>query len=274
MNVLITGSTSGLGLKIKEDLANNKKIKKIICIGRNHIGTKLSNAGFKKKIIKIKCDLSEKKNIDNILEKINFIKKIDVLINNAGVILFNKQKNSLKINKLLFINFIAPVYLIKILKKKILNSKKKLVINIVSHANDVNIDNEQIYNFSDCSLNPWLDYKKSKFYLIVYTFLLKQFSQKLNCICINPGRISTSFGKDNLFIGKIIYLYNFFFGINPKKISKKIVNIILNKKKYKKTYYNFYNNKQFSYNFKKKKIIIKILKKLSVILKSNIYNLN
>ena len=61
MNVLITGSTSGLGLKIKEDLANNKKIKKIICIGRNHIGTKLSNAGFKKKIIKIKCDLSEKK---------------------------------------------------------------------------------------------------------------------------------------------------------------------------------------------------------------------
>ena len=114
------------------------------------------------------------------------------------MITINRQLNSLNINKIFFINFIAPIYLILKLKNKIYKSKKKLIINIVSHANNVNLQNlkkKDLYNND----NSWEQYKRSKFFLILFTYFFNSFN-KIQCICINPGRIRTYFGKDSFFL--------------------------------------------------------------------------
>ena len=265
MNILLTGATSGLGLNLVKNLIKKKQIKKIICLGRDFSKIQYLKGQFKKKIIFAKCDLSEKRNIDKIIKKLKFISTIDILINNAGMITINRQLNSLNINKIFFINFIAPIYLILKLKNKIYKSKKKLIINIVSHANNVNLQNlkkKDLYNND----NSWEQYKRSKFFLILFTYFFNSFN-KIQCICINPGRIRTCFGKDSFFlIRKIYYLYNYIFGKNPSKISIKITRIIF-KKDHKTIYYNFHDKKKFYYDKKKKEVIKNVLNNLSTIFK-------
>ena len=265
MNILLTGATSGLGASLVQIFNKNKNINKIICLGRSFSKIKKITKNDKK-IIYIKCDLSEKKNIDLALLKIKNVKTIDILINNAGTIFLKKEHNSENIEKTMFVNFLAPVYFVHKLIKKISKSNNKLVVNIVSHAH--NVKKIKSDNFIYKNMNNWEIYKRSKFYLILFTFLLQlSTKKKINCICINPGRIKTSFGKDVKIINKIIYIYHFLFGKKTSVIASEINKILFSFSNSRKIYYDLQSNQKTKFTKSKKNTIVKIIKRALYILK-------
>ena len=93
-NFLITGGTSGIGYNCIKYIAKDHNNKVLIISSNQEKGKlaveKLIQFSKNKNIIFLQCDLSSIKETKNLVYK-NEIFKIDVLINNAGAIYFNKQ---------------------------------------------------------------------------------------------------------------------------------------------------------------------------------------
>jgi NAD(P)-dependent dehydrogenase (short-subunit alcohol dehydrogenase family) len=92
--IIVTGSRRGIGKAFAEEFTKEGAIVYAISKSFSRINNEREN-----NLHKIKCDLKNKKEFENICKKIfETHKKIDVLINNAGISLpqKNKEKYSLK----------------------------------------------------------------------------------------------------------------------------------------------------------------------------------
>ena len=218
---LITGATSGLGKKISIKLSEEGY--KLILVSRSKFKLRdLSKKIINKKTKFFAVDLS------NIQEVKRFVKKIssvDILINNAGDFYFKKEKNQMKFNKTMILNYYTPYYLIYklIINKKI---KKKLVINISSRAllrSKISIS--KINNLA--KYNGWEIYKFSKLLMFIMSNYFSKFSHNVQFVSLDPGRMRTNFGSSNFFlIRNLVKLYLFLFGQNPNKVVSKLLNYI------------------------------------------------
>tara|TARA_B000000532_G_scaffold126421_1_gene101284 strand:+ start:159 stop:824 length:666 start_codon:yes stop_codon:yes gene_type:complete len=150
--VTITGSNGSLGLALAKKFFNKnyslilhsrKKNKKILAF-------KNKNNNF------IYGNLEKIETIKKICKKINGYDS-NIIINNAGIYL-NKSFNKIKINeikKIIDINFLSNIYLLKNLK--ISKEKKYLIININSIAGVSGTANETIYSASKHALKGFFD---------------------------------------------------------------------------------------------------------------------
>lgn len=209
MNIIITGVTSGLGEALvhefQKDIGTN-----IIGIYKNKKKLNFSN----KKIFLFKCDFSNKTNVKNLIKKLKKFGKIDCIINNhasLGNVNYNPKK-------LFFVNYCSIEYFTLKMFNNIKKSRRKLVINISSHAHK-NITKERKFY----GLTNWDIYKLSKLSLILFSKELANLG--LNSISINPGRMKTNFGSSH-YLNFFIRFYLFLFGKNPTKIAEKIYKII------------------------------------------------
>ncbi len=239
MNIVITGVTSGLGKALVNQFQKDIKIN---IIGTYRSKQKLSLS--KKKIFLFKCDFSSEKDVKNLIKKIKKFGKIDCVINNHAS-LGNLDYNP---KKLFFLNYCSIEYFILKIFKNIKKSKKKLVINISSHAHKNISVEKKIYELSN-----WDIYKLSKLSLILFSKKLSNLG--LNSISINPGRMKTNFGSSH-YLSFFIWLYLFLIGKNPEKIAEKIYKIIKNNNFKNGCYYsNFKINKFPTLNKKLKNYI-------------------
>ena len=90
LNILLTGSTGGIGGAILNKLLENKA--KVIATGTNEKKLDIIKKKFTDVIVK-KFDITNHETIQDFIEECNeiFQKKIDVLINNAGITNDNLQ---------------------------------------------------------------------------------------------------------------------------------------------------------------------------------------
>ena len=116
-NILITGGTSGIGFNAAKNLVTDP-INNLIIIGNNK--TKGENAhknllkiSENKNVSYLTCDLSSLKEIKKFFE-INKLPKLDVLVNNAGAVFFNKTFSSEKIEKTFALNHLGYFFFTKI----------------------------------------------------------------------------------------------------------------------------------------------------------------
>ena len=255
---LITGATSGLGEALSKKLATKNYNLILVSRSKNKLQS-LSQLLNKKNIKYISVDLSQ---IENIKKNINKIGEVDILINNAGNFYFKKEKN--KINKTIMLNYFIPFFFIKkfILSKK--NKKRKLVINICSHSiKRASIPISKINELEN--YNGWQIYKFSKLLLLLLTNFLSKKNTNIDFYSFFPGRMKTGFGSENnILIKNITKVYLKILGTSPDLIANKIIKIIENKIKKKKT--NFEKQILNNYSAKIQKELyfktIKILKKV------------
>ena len=216
MNIVLTGGTSGLGLRAAEVLG--KEIKnKIILIGSNKQKGETSVRNLIKEtsnnnISFIQCDLSSISEIKSLADKLRKF-KIDILINNAGALFFSRKESVDKIEKTFALNHLSYFILTNILLKYKVIKARGRIVNVASGAHrGVKLDFTNLE--MKTNYNGWIAYKKSKLCNILFTKKLSELikKNKMTVNCLHPGFVKTQFGKNNSGLASLAikFLMNFF----------------------------------------------------------------
>ena len=187
----ITGVARGIGKAISERFAK-EGYNLIINYKENDIRAKEIKKQLEEKfeieVMIIKTDLSKEESINNMIDEIyKKYSKIDVLVNNAGVVI-DKEFTERSVDdwkETLSVNLIAPFVLTKLIGKKMYKEKSGVIINI-SSTNGLNT----YYPLS-------VDYDASKSGLISLTYdSAVEFAPYVRVNCIAPGWVNTEMNKD------------------------------------------------------------------------------
>lgn len=222
--IIITGATSGIGYEAAKHLAN-AGAKTIVILGRtvNEASTKLKEELPNKftcfKFVSM--DLSSLANVKRAAEDVLVLpetEKIDILINNAGIMAIPKSfsKDNIEmqfqvchVGHQLFTNLLLPR-----LKSSIDNtnnsSNKPRIVNLSSMAHYLFRDEKQGIFFDDLNAvkyyHPWLRYGQAKLANILHAKHLQKIldndNTNINTVSLHPGVIkSTNLMRDISFCG-------------------------------------------------------------------------
>lgn len=187
--VLITGASRGLGASIAKLFANHNYNIILNYNNSEEEALKLTQElNQYTEVLPIKADITNEEEIKNMVNTgINIFKKIDVLVNNAGIAIDTTFEDKTKENfiKTLDTNLISPFLVSKYVGEHMLNEKQGCIINISS-----NTGLESYYE-------EGLDYDASKAGLISLTHnLALHFAPYIRVNCVAPGWINTEMNKE------------------------------------------------------------------------------
>ena len=232
-NCIITGGTSGLGLNLVKKFIKNNFFVHIIAKDKKK-ADKLMKYLNRETLSAFKfyyADISEKNQLNHVLNKIKKLDKIDVLINNAGAMFLNKELNSSGLENTLAVNYLSHFFLTTSLINLIIKNEKARIINISSNLHKFASLRIGDLNFTK-KYNGWIAYNNSKLMNLLFNYKINRlYKGKINCYAINPGWLNTNFGNNNKSISR--YLLSFIrraFAKNPNKITNKIFDICTNDK--------------------------------------------
>ena len=191
MNVLVTGSSRGLGKSIILEYAKNGNDVIINYNNSKEEALELKHyveSTYRVKALVIHCDISKESDIDNMINEIyKELGHLDILVNNASIALDQdfelKTKNDFM--KTLEINLVGTYLLSKKIGLKMLKVKSGNIMNISST------------NGLETTYPESIDYDASKAGIISLTHNLANYFApyiRVNCIC--PGWINTDMNKD------------------------------------------------------------------------------
>lgn len=190
-NVLITGGTRGIGEAISREFAKKGYDLIINYVNSNEKAQNLKQELEKEyniKVLPIQTDISNEIAIKNMVDTaIKEFGKIDVLVNNAGIVIDKEFEDRTveEWKKTLDINLIAPFVLTKLVGKEMMKQKSGAIINI-SSTNGINT----YYPTS-------VDYDASKSGLISLTYdSAVQFAPYVRVNCVAPGWVNTEMNKE------------------------------------------------------------------------------
>ena len=185
---IITGASTGIGKHMGIELSKNDYT--VILISRNI--NKLNNVKniidkLGKKCVIIESDISKESSINYIFDKINSFNNIDILINNAGLGIFNKIDNisyedwDIQMNTNLKASFMMTKNIVPIMKKN--NNGKIVFINSVAGLKG--------YPYSSA-------YVASKYGLRGFSSSIREELREYNIkvISVHPGAVDTPFWNE------------------------------------------------------------------------------
>ena len=147
--ILITGASRGLGLALAKKWQGDNKI---IAVSRTTSTEFDSNVHF------YSCDFGDEKELINTFQKITKdFPKIDLLINNAGVLTtaplgIMKTEN---ISRMIDINLKAPILISKIIFRKMMLAKSGQIINVLSMATRLCVVGDSVYSATKSGLEAF-----------------------------------------------------------------------------------------------------------------------
>jgi len=209
-NCLITGATGGIGKEISIQLA--KKSCNLFLTGKNQKKLKLLKQYLNKTYenITVECkdgDLTNFSDIKNLIESVrtNF-KKIDILINSAGIFMIKPLQNCDHIDyqTIFSLNVRAPFLLSKEFFHDMKNNNWGRIVNLGSSSSYMGFKNGSFYcstKFAILGLSRSLNEELKKFGIRTY--------------CISPGSTQTD-------MAKISTGQNFSTFLNPTEIAELI----------------------------------------------------
>lgn len=195
-SVLITGTSSGLGMQIKNSfLAKGWRViglNRSVCIPNPADPTKSqqTSADTIGRFIDFKCDLRDLDNIEQVCDSVtNTLTGLDILINNAGIHGYVGQIADLDLNRFLdatIVNFVSPA----IICKKFLPLIRKNKGSIINLSGGGAVSPRE----------GFVSYSTSKAALVKFTEMLAEENQKfgVNVNAIAPGPLPTKLLKEVL----------------------------------------------------------------------------
>lgn len=211
--VIITGSNSGIGFETAEELLKRGALVIFACRDEKKtyevIQEKINKQYFEKCVF-IKLDLSKLSSIKNfVLEFKSKFNKLDILINNAGVMFSEYRETEEGFESCIGVNFIGHLFLTVLLLDYFI--PKGRIINVSSigyrlYKPYTEFNNEIMKN----EFNFLKQYSISKLGIIIFTKNLADYinykNLNLKTVSLNPGNVSTEAqGKINLWYIRILY---------------------------------------------------------------------
>lgn len=210
---VITGCNSGIGKHTAIELA--KSGYEIIMLVRDSDKSKAAFAEIKKEsgsesVSLYYTDLSSLASIRKTADELKKnLSKIDLLINNAGIIKRREEKSTDGFEMTIAVNYLAPFYLTNLLLPLIGNAKHSRIINVSSEL----YKNGKVYVDSDFSA-PKFDgskaYANSKLLMIYFTKSLAKrlSSNEISVYALHPGVIGTDvFREYPNWLSKLLNLF-------------------------------------------------------------------
>ena len=193
--VLVTGSTDGIGKATAMVLA--EKGFNVIVHGKNRkkgeevVDEIIEKSGNRNITLKI-ADLTSLKEVKKLADSLkNDYKKLDVLINNAGIYSIKRQLTRDGLEATFAVNHLAHFLLTNLVLDLILKSVDGRIINVSSmiHASSIDFNNFQGERYYDASYA----YSLSKLCNVLFTYKLAEKLKGSNVTvnCLHPGVINT-----------------------------------------------------------------------------------
>lgn len=200
---LITGANSGIGKVTARELA--KQQARLVMLVRNkEKGEEAREEIFKisgnKNVHLLLCDLSSQQQVHEAAEQFQQrFQKLDILINNAGVILGNKRKESEDGIEMTFaINHLGHYSLTLLLLDLLKQSPTGRVISVSSESHRRAHFHIHDLQLKEHPYNGYNAYCISKLCNIWFTRQLAALTKNSNLSvnCLHPGFVSSNFGKN------------------------------------------------------------------------------
>jgi len=192
--ILITGASDGLGKEAARKLAARGA--RLILHGRNEAKLQAVVSGIlaefpDARVDTILADFCSLAQVRAMAAEINArYERLDVLVNNAGVLPLRKQTSADGFELTFAVNYLAPFLLTNLLAPLLKRSAPARIVNLSSIAHHlVAVSPLQIDNIP--GYIGWIVYARTKLLLTAFTFALarRQKNSGVNCIALHPGII-------------------------------------------------------------------------------------
>ncbi|KAI2468614.1 NAD(P)-binding protein [Annulohypoxylon bovei var. microspora] len=200
--VLTTGvSPGGLGAAFVLGIARSQPAL-LILAGRNHAKIQqtadaVSATGVKIRILEL--DLISLASVRASAEKVNAwddVPRIDVLVNNAGVMAVDWARSPEGYDSQLVVNHLGPFLFTNLIMGKMLKSPAPRIVNVTSGGHRLSPFRFDDYNFRDGEYyHKWLSYGQSKTANMLMTSSLAEklgTKHKLSSFSVHPGVIPSN----------------------------------------------------------------------------------
>jgi NAD(P)-dependent dehydrogenase (short-subunit alcohol dehydrogenase family) len=197
---VVTGATSGIGKAAATALARLGAT--VVLVGRDRGRTEAAAA----EIAPVSAsppraevaDLASLEQVRGLAGRLDGLERIDVLINNAGLVLGERRITPDGLEHVFALNHLAPFLLTSLLLPKLMASAPARVVTVTSDAhsaarldlNDPNLEH---------GWDSWRSYANSKLANILFT---RELARRLDgtgvtANCAHPGVVRTGFGRES-----------------------------------------------------------------------------
>jgi NAD(P)-dependent dehydrogenase (short-subunit alcohol dehydrogenase family) len=230
---LITGATDGLGKATALGLV--KKNYNVIIAARNvqkgeAVRNELIHTTGNPDVHVMNCDLTSLKSVQELAQKFNSrYDHLDLLVNNAGIMLMKRQLTIDGIEQTFGVNHLSHFYLTHLLLDKLKQSDQGRIINVSAFGYKMaKFDASELPKRE--KYNGMQAYVNSKLCNLYFTFELaeKLKDTKVTVNAYHPGIARTRFGQDNGGIFKFISAISSPFIQSPEEATKTAIFLATN----------------------------------------------
>ena len=198
--VIITGANTGIGLETAVDLAKRGARVVLACrsVEKGRAAVEAVKSRSKNEnVVFVKLDLASLKSVRDFSDRIlQDEARIDILINNAGVMVppYTKTEDGFELQ--IGVNHLAHFLLTNLLLERIKEAPSPRIVNVSSEAHKygkINFDDLQ----SEQSYTPMRAYAQSKLANIIFTQSLAKRMKGTNVTAysLHPGAVTTELGR-------------------------------------------------------------------------------
>ncbi|MBI4218444.1 MAG: SDR family NAD(P)-dependent oxidoreductase [Elusimicrobia bacterium] len=215
---IVTGASSGIGLETAKLLSNRGSLLVLAARNKEKIESLSKELG---RSLPVVTDVTQESSVQNLIaQTLDRFGKIDILINNAGILLYKPMQDcsSEEIQRILEVNFLGAVRCanaaLPILKKQ----GQGTIVNVASIAGRIGLPNLGYYS-------------SSKFALVAYSEALRQevFHHNIFVTTVCPGTVLTPMTETILSEAKAKGKNSF--PIMPQTVAKRILRAIEKKER-------------------------------------------
>ena len=215
---LVTGATSGIGLKTVEGLAAAGA--RVIVVGRNEQWVAALAARLGPETGSHVVDLSNQDDVRRLAQEVQErYEAIDVLINNAGAFFQRRQESADGVEMTFALNHLAPFLLTNLLLDYLKSRGPARIVTVASSAHkgqELDLDDLE----GKRKYGGWKAYGRSKLANILFTYELARRLEGtgVTANCLHPGFVASKFGHNNDgFVRGAIGLAQRLFAISEEK---------------------------------------------------------
>lgn len=241
--VLITGSSSGLGLAVAKQLAElDAEIIMAVRSGIPEKGEEVKKVSGSDKIKMLHVDLSDFKSIKNLISEVKSkIGKIDILICNAAIVVSEARKTSVGLDEMFTVNYLSKFVLVNgLLEEDCFNTENHTIPRLIfvsseSHRNPKEFEWDTFGEFQNHKMAKTVE--RYGYYKLLLTTFAQELERRLNENNINysvfalcPGPVNSNIAREApKLVQPIMKLVFKIFFSSPEKAAEPVVYLAASK---------------------------------------------